>query len=700
MNRKAFLKAVAEEVRGEVNSSDILRLTDNVATTVEGFLASNNIGTTTSKNVFKIDSSFEEAALETLGVDSITTLVAEAGTPVEFVEQAAEELAGLLFDAAAAGGDFTATVNHQGEVAKHNDANVGIIGVEEYLPASMHNAFSSANVGLESFGANTDKTISDLQTAVVVSLLKWHNTITPRLLSTIATSQPIVSYIREETTTYDLESKIEDDKTILDLYNDPSPVSNELTKIDVLEANDTDDVLVADGILRFGKNVPMLELGIDASRYGHGNINRTDIVADGVKMDSVIVTLTSASAGPEQFDIVVPSNVARFTRTNNSMGASRSAQVSFTAILDAATLTRTGAAAATLGEILGVTGDKLVLTIEASPRIDLRNGVTFAIGSVTAVAKSNDNGAADGASDTALTASTLGLYGYVVDARYAEENNRKSNIATTIERTQLHYEIPQGRNYLIDVPHNGPDVNRSRNVAGLHNIIRIGQDNVTLNAVQGFLEEVGIATEAYAANPIRANKPGYRYVTGGRVKPVFIQDTLAVDGIDQYSDIERQGAIEAKTMTFLNAVCGELMTKSYFEQQLDGSKAPTFRLVTSGRILTNVLGAKPGSYSMENSNGVQLTLKLSSGIILEIITTTFASMDDKMILIPFLSGDPKSDLNFGHNRDYGTIVGSYTHSEGGASINRLLANVREMPIPTNVLGAIIDVTGINDTTYR
>ena len=703
MDLKVFLQAIKEEVKGESNSSDILRLTEDVAVSVSGFLASNSIGTTNSKTGrYTIDTSFEEASLEALGAESVAALVAEAGVPAEFAQQAAEEVGTILYKAANAGSDFTATISIQSEKASNN-GSTAVIGVEDILPASMQSAYAEANVGTEAFGNNTDKVISDLQTAVVISLLKWHNTITPRVLSTIATAQPVASYVREECAIYNLEDSIENDKSVLDLYGDPSPVSNELTRIDVLEANDTaagTDVLVSDGILRFGVNVPMLELGIDSTRYGHGNINRTDIVADGVKLETIIVEIDTDGAAAEQFDIAVPSNVARLTRMNNSVSAMRGAQVSFTAILDVDSVNRAGAVSPALTEILGATGDKLVLTLEVSPRMDLRTGSTFALGDVSVEAKSADNGVAATATTDELALATTGLYGYTVDARYAEENNRKSNIAATIERTQLQYEIPQGRNYLIDVPHNGPDVNRSRNVANLHNVIRIGQDNVTLSFIESMLEEVGLATAAYAANPSRANKPGASYVAGGRVKPVFVQDTLDVTSIDQYSDAERQSAIEGKVMTFLNSVCGEIMTKSYFDQQLDGGKSPVFRLVTSGRVLTNVLGAKPGSFAMENGNGVQLTLKLSSGIILEVITTTFDTMNDKMILVPFLAGDPKSDLNFGHNRDYGTIVGSYSHSEGGSSVNRLLANVREVPIPTNVIGAIVDVTGIDAAAYR
>ncbi len=700
MDLKVFLQAIKEEVKGESNSSDILRLTEEVATSVSGFLASNSIGATNpTTNRFAINTSFEEAALETLGVDSIVALVAEAGVPAEFAAQAAEEVGTLLFKAASAGSDFASTIASQSKKAESNGSNA-VIGVEDILPASMQSAYAEGNVGVEAFGNNTDKVISDLQTAVVISLLKWHNTITPRVLATIATSQPVATYVREECAIYNLEASIEDDKSVLDLYGDPSPVSNELTQIDVLEANDADDVLVADGILRFGKNVPMLELGVDSSRYGHGNVNRTDIVADGVKMETVIVQIETDGGETEQFDIAVPSNVARLTRMNNSVSAMRGAQVSFTAVLDVDSLTRVGGTSDALLEILGATGDKVILTLEVSPRMDLRTGSTFSLGSVSALTVTADNGVVTGGSQDELGLATTSLYGYTMDARYAEENNRKSNIAATMERTQLQYEIPQGRNYLIDVPHNGPDVNRSRNVANLHNVIRIGQDNVTLEMITSVLEEVGLATAAYAANPSRANKPGARYVAGGRVKPVFVSDTLDITSIDQYSDAERQDAIEGKVMTFLNSVCGEIMTKSYFDQQLDGGKSPVFRLVTSGRVLTNVLGAKPGSFAMENSNGVQLTLKLSSGIILEVITTTFDTMNDKMILVPFLAGDPKSDLNFGHNRDYGTIVGSYSHSEGGSSVNRLLANVREMPIPTNVIGAIVDVTGIDAAAYR
>ena len=96
-----MVQAISDEVAGSDQSADILRLTEDVASTVTGFLSSNSIGSTNAKtNRFKIDTSFESAQLETLGVDSITGLVAEANVPAEFAAQAAADVGTLLFKAA------------------------------------------------------------------------------------------------------------------------------------------------------------------------------------------------------------------------------------------------------------------------------------------------------------------------------------------------------------------------------------------------------------------------------------------------------------------------------------------------------------------------------------------------------------------------------------------------------------------------
>jgi hypothetical protein len=691
----AFLASLESKSKTGKVSGDMLATAKNVSSCVTSFITSHTIGTTQEEiGSFKINSAFDESAFESIGEDAILTLVRESGVPEAYVGSAAGSVAAILHRATKTR-DFASAIAMQNKKSEANGTK-SIISYEDLMPQSVHQFY--VQPGLEVFGATSDKVISDLQVAITVSLLKWHNTITPRVLSNIPTTEPVVNYVREEVKVYNLGDTIDKDKSIIDLYSNPASITNELTKIAPLYANKVGSEILADGILAFGKEASLIALGVIANKVGFDKYNRTDIVADGVKLETVIVSIKVGS-DTGLYTVSIPASRGRLTRVSNTISTVRAANITHTAVMTKDTAAR-ATTTDTIDSIVGVTGDKLLVKLELSPRIDIRNGNITTLGSVSVSAVSEANGTADSATTTALGTATVTLYGYGVDARYAEENNRKSNIATTTERTQLSYEIPQGRNFVLDVPLHGPVVNATQNHANLHSIVRIGQDNVTLQMIAGVLASVGIAAEAYAANPVPENNPGALYAAGGRVRPTYVSSTLAMAGVDSFDDSRRQEAIQGRVMTHLGSVVQEIMAGSFLGQQLDGASAPTFRLITSPTILGNIVGAKPGEYQGDSANGVELTLKLTSGAILECVTTTFADFSDKIIIIPFLAGNPASDLNFGHNRDFGTIVGSYTHSDNNSAVQRLLANVRELPVPTNAVGAIIDVTGIDAATLR
>jgi len=56
-----------------------------------------------------------------------------------------------------------------------------------------------------------------------------------------------------------------------------------------------------------------------------------------------------------------------------------------------------------------------------------------------------------------------------------------------------------------------------------------------------------------------------------------------------------------------------------------------------------------------------------------------------------------SVLNFGTDFDQGTLVGAVTLGADNSSVhNRIFSTTREALIPTNVVGAVIEFTGLGD----
>ena len=70
-------------------------------------------------------------------------------------------------------------------------------------------------------------------------------------------------------------------------------------------------------------------------------------------------------------------------------------------------------------------------------------------------------------------------------------------------------------------------------------------------------------------------------------------------------------------------------------------------------------------------------------------------MNDRIIMIPFLASNAGSILNFGTDYDQGTMIGNYTNTSGEAVAQRIFSVTRELLIPTNVIGAILDIVGLD-----
>lgn len=713
-NFEKFLAMVREETEkaNEIVTADLVSLASKIGDKVQSFLTENNIARPKESNgAWVATEAFNDDTLAEVGFDSINGLVETAGVPSMNRSQAVEAVA-LMLGRNATAGSYGDAWGRQS--ARQNDFSGGLVSMEDMYPSHISALFKDSMLSTESFGVGTDSVLVDMKIAITVSLMKWHTTLTPRMLAVLGTSSSIVQYKKETLIVYDLNDPTDKDTRVIDLYDDPSLVSNELKQIVPAEANDSDDVLVADGIIRFDAKANILELSIDAAKYGYTTINRTDLVADGVLMEKVYIELADG-IDVETFEIAIPKSKGRLSRTNNGESSLRQADVVHTALLTAAT-TQADGNASTLMAKLGDPADAIAVALQVKPDIDLKTGMAYALGGFTVAAANTTGVAADTATDTLVAnivtntvpgGAGAGLTGYTLDAKFSEENMRKSDIAVTNETGQLAYNIPTGRNYLIDYAMGDDRANAGTNAANLNAVIRIGQDDRALKLIEAVMLEVKDANALKVALGDSALDIGQFYAAGNKVRPTVLETSLDLGGITTDRDDVRFQLIAARTEAFLTSVIAELHTKSFYTNQLVNGQAPVYRVITSNKVKDNVLGVQHYHNHLDKAgapvsgDGVELRIVLKSGVILEVITTTFSTMDTKMIIIPFLPGQPKSELNFGTNWDYGTMVGHYHHSDGHAATNRrIYANTRELPVPTNVVGAIVTVENIDEAMFR
>lgn len=707
---KAFMAAAAaaEEKNLETDplilNGDMVSLAAGIRAKTSRFLIDEHLATEKNiagdKKFLAASESYADVMTAGMSRDELDAFIAECKIPEAHVSACTMAVAAII--AKSVGCESNVAWSNHNTIASEADNNVTFADYSANLPHRV--AKELMHAGVEEFGVDMDKSVVDLKTAITVAIMSFHTRLTPRALATRPTADVAISYKREETVVMDL-SKTEaesPDVSLIELYHNPTPVKNVLKPIAILEANDPGGLLSGDGVAVIGKTINLLELSIDASKPGYGEINRTDTVDDSVSISELTFTLGHATT-PEAFTAVVPASVSKFSRVLDGESYKRNCHFEHTILLE------NGAPlAAAAGNSAVITGmgvdDRVAVKITAMGTCMLNNGSMQVLGEVTYSAYNVAGNTPSAACDSVVAAYTgVTLDTYVPDAKFGEENVRKSNIAVKGGIDTLSFAIPGGRNYVYDFPigSSGGD----RQAATLNDIIGIGQDVKTLDAILAVLDEVYDFNQlTQVANPIISEREvGKRYVAGCKVKPYVYKTGIDVSLIENIKAADRPGDIKQYMSTVLNGVITEIEEKSLYRQQLPDGSVPVYTLITSGKILGNLIGVPHIHSHLDkgtrgNDDGVEYTLVLDNGAIIEVVTTTFDDIENKLVIIPKVKGNKASILNFGHNWDYGTMVAQYV-SASGAAHQRLIANARELPIVTNPIGAVITVSGVDKINW-
>lgn len=694
---KKYFKQIAESCPG-VDAKDVFSIGESTFKAVDQFLTQHNAIKASRSGVVAAanENMTLDTAVQAFSINGLKTLVESCGVGAAYVKPACESILNIM-DRMLGGASWV----DQSKEADHTDGSQSR-GLESMYSSDITGILGgNLAPSSEAFGVNVDMAVPDMKVAITVAIMNFHTRLVPRMFPTRTTTQPNVSYTKETLEVYDLSGNTGDRAKLIDLYADPMFAKNELKRIVARMGKDPQgQVLVADGILKFGVKANLLRLSINSDLVGYEHINRTDLIAENVLVDFIRVKLTKGST-EEFFDVKVPLSQNRLTRmVNANDSAMRNADINFRAMLRAGAKTVTGEVSTILADLVDEnTGDaSVVLDLTVKPTVSLKFGDANCLGSVQfSVRHDSDNAAL-----TATQSGVVGgveLVGYCLDARFSEENLRKTCIAVMSHRQPFSYDIPIGRNYAFDYAIG--QTNAEENATNLTKIIGIGQDRIALDVAIRTLEDVNDRLKVAGANPVDAPEyVGTNYVAGDKVRPSIFIGTLDLTKLNVIRDSDRAGDIKQKAISMLTAATSKILQESYLQQQLGGSTVATFRAVTSIEVLGNVIGMPHIHNHMDKEDarnigdGVEYVLVLPNGVKIEFITSTFTDMRAKMVMWPIVAGNGESELNFAHNWDYGTMVAHYTPS-GQAAHHRLFANIRELPIVTNPVGLIIDVKGMD-----
>jgi hypothetical protein len=314
----------------------------------------------------------------------------------------------------------------------------------------------------------------------------------------------------------------------------------------------------------------------------------------------------------------------------------------------------------------------------------------------------NSAGAQPSAAVTSLVQSlSVSLEGYSVDARYSEENLRKSNLAIRYHVRTFDFEISNGRNILIDYSFQEelPDFLMSL----VTEAISLGQDHRGIDVIIKELMYVYDVTNLENQHPAfrdRLDKIGFQYISGQLVRPVVYMNTIDIDNTDFIRSGDMLGDIRSYVQWELLNLCSLIYQNSFYKHQLKPGEKPVFKCFTSSVILENILSI-PHYHNHLNTeepvdgSTVEYRLCLPNGTIIDAVSVTYNYMRDKMVLIPFRPGMPDDILNFGHNWDFGTFLAHYNPQLDNAVNKRVFSNSRTMVIPTLPMGLYLQVENIS-----
>ena len=605
---------------------------------------------------------------------------------------------------------LTSVIGKDGEIRKLDDL---------YSTAALNGMYyENPTAALESFGVNIDQTIADVRLAMAVTVMKFGKGILPRLTPNIPTDRNVALYDVSRAEVYDFtksgdasaDERYEGSHRIpfIELRRDPSVVDSTSVPVVVKEANDTpDDFVFQDGYLRSGKRANMFDLAKDASTPGFEYHDYTDLLSDGVKVKSLVVEIEyddNTNNYVEQFEFDVSEvQGSRFVMAANvSDAADRVCNIDHIVALknDATKMDGTASQIAALFDANHV----IKLNLYANGTVNLK---TAYINLLTSNKPSLDT--IDGTTPLPAMATIFGnikridIIAYQPDAYYSEENFRKTTLAARMLKKTFAYEIRGTRNVLLTMSHR--EKNPENVVQQLNEMIRIGNDYRGVKIIIDAMNKVYNAVkQEEVSNPPYDKRVFNNYIAGNLCKPYIYLDSINITSeVESMRSAEQLGDVRGLMEKKLLEIITIIHNMSYFEQALPQGQRPIYKVLTSGYIKDVVLNVpyyktiedQPAAEKAGDDN-IEYRRMLPNGTELQVVTTTWDFMTDKMLLIPHIPSQPSSPLNFAHLWDRGVYVAQITPYLNRASFKEIIANQREFPIVTNPIGAIITVSGIDN----
>lgn len=588
-----------------------------------------------------------------------------------------------------------------------------------YAPSAMSYVSNMGQPGMEAFGANTDTVMPDLRSCIAITPMQYKDSLVDKLLPRHATEVPYVNYKVPYSEVYDIMKSNDPSADVrnegshrvpfIDLYADPRAVSAELKLIVPLKANDTDPehpTVYQDGYILPQTRANLFDLARIADKMGYTHTNYTDLISENVFVNDIIISVNNGTT-TERYRIPVKyinsNRLLPIANTNDS--GIRQAMFDHVVAFDASSTTMEGTPTTIFTACTA--SDKITVNFFVSARINLKYASVYTQVDASIDTHNVSEAPVIGAVADLAKTLTVKVEGVSFDARYSEENLRKSSLAINMHWRTFDFEINAGRNAFADsslqealsLDEMLPVVNRA---------INLGQDYRTIELLRAQMDYVHRALIEENEAPslhARLDRLGFNFIASQQVRPVVYSHTIDMDGVDGIRSGDFYGDARSYAELDLQYLTSLLWQNSFYKQQLPGNEAAILRVLTSDVILDSIL-AIPHYHNHLNANDQRVenhnccneyTRVLPNGTVLQVVTTTFDYLRDKFIMFPVRPDAPDSILNAAHYWDNGTIVCHYNPQADNAVHKRVFANSRAQAIPTNIIGILGEVRNISKT---
>ena len=646
------------------------------------------------------------ASLENLSVDVLDNFIRSCNVPDDTRASCAVEVARII--SGANNSPITFVDKGRGDSSKNYMKMGQVYGSESIAMLNKH-----AGQAIESFGEYSDRVTSDSRLAVALTVLRAHKSLIDRVIPRVASEDPVVIIKTPSPEVYNLDLSQNPSATtrytaqrqpLIELYRVPDAVNTMPQQIIPKKANDTaiPAGLIADDIIVAGQKVNLFDLTLSSNTIGYQAVDWTDLVSDGGAVDSILVqvTQTPTTGSPVVETYSFPTRYLRqaqfVTQTNVQDSGDRAANVRAKWNLTAGSLMSNGLASNIFSTFTGVNS---LLEITFNANLNIKTSYTDGNGTIATSLQTALPGGVPSGVQTIAGQLSFQIIGWSPYLFFSEENMRKTSAAVRMNFKELEFLIPVGRNYIVDYSLMGQEVGEDVTNT-VSEVINIGNSIRSVTIMSNTLSAVSARLQYEAANPDidYYSSVAQDFAAGTLSLPHVYIGTLDVSHAAVMRESERLSDLHSYVTSRLLGLIADAHNKSMYTENFEAGERARYKVVTSGVIAEVLFGI--GQYwnalddkvaVAENSN---YSLKLPNGVQLDIIKSNFEFFANTMIIVPVRDAKPDDVTSFGKVLDRGTFVGQYTPVSNGAANKRIVANSREILFPTNPLGFVITVAGV------